>query len=88
MTNIIIKRIASTQKLRIVCGDVSLYTTVGKVRCGLGESHKFNAATQKAVDALEFMRSGVGAASKSMCGLVGNWEGMRIQLDFTTKSSK
>ena len=87
MNTITMKRLPITQKLRIVCGEVNLYTTVGKVRAGLGESYKFNAATQKAVDTLEFMRSGVGAASHSMSGLVGNWEGMCIQLDLTTKSS-
>jgi hypothetical protein len=84
---IAIKRFPITQKLRVVCGEVHLFTTVGKVRNGLGDSYKFNAATQKAVDALEFTRSGNGFADQCATGIGGIWEGLQVQIDLTTQSS-
>jgi hypothetical protein len=84
---ITIKRFPITQKLRVVCGEVHLFTTVGKVRNGLGDSYKFNAATQKAVDALEFTRAGSDIAAQCATGIGGIWEGLQVQIDLTTKSS-
>ena len=76
-----IKRFPITQKLRVICGPVHLYTTAGKVRNGLGDGMQFNAATQKAVDALEFTRSGRGIAEQCANGIGGTWEGLQIQVD-------
>jgi len=76
-----VKRFPITQKLRLICGPVHLYTTVGKVRNGLGDGMQFNSATQKAVDALEYTRSGPGAAEACARGIGGTWEGLQIQLD-------
>ena len=76
-----ISRLTSSQKIRIVSGPMHLQTTVGKVRTGLGDSCKFNAATQKAVDALEYTRNGKGAAELCANGISGQWEGIPVQID-------
>jgi hypothetical protein len=40
-----------------------------------------NAATQKALDALEFIRSGDGIADQCSTGLSGTWESLPVQLN-------
>ena len=76
-----ISRLASSQKIRVVTGPVHLQTTVGKVRTGLGDSYAFNAATQKAVDALEYTRVGTIASKTKPTGISGQWEGIPVQID-------
>ena len=76
-----IVRLDEKQKIRLISGSMHLQTTVGKVRSGLGDSYKFNAATQKAVDALEFMRSGAGSTGQCTRGIRGTWEDITVQLD-------
>lgn len=76
-----ISRFKPTQKIRLVSGPVHLHTTVGKVRSGIGDSYTFNAATQKAVDALEYTRSGTINRNTRPTGISGIWEGVPVQVD-------
>lgn len=75
-----IKRFKQTQKFRIIVGAACFYATAGQIRNGVGDFTNCNAATQKALDALEAYRSGDGV---EMCstGLVGTWEGLAVQLN-------
>lgn len=76
-----IKRFKQTQRFRICVGDVSFYATAKQIRNGVGDFTKCNAATQKALDALEFTRSGKGVADQCAVGLAGTWEGLGVQLN-------
>ncbi len=80
-----IKRFKQTQKFRIIVGDTvyaaCFYATARQIRNGVGDFVKCNAATQKALDALEFQRSGSGAADQCSVGLAGIWEGVPVQLN-------
>lgn len=76
-----INRFRQTQKFRVIVGAASFYATARDIRNGVGDFTKCNAATQKALDALEFTRSGEGAADQCACGIAGTWEGLNVQLD-------
>jgi len=76
-----IKRFKQAQRFRVNVGEVSFYATARQIRAGVGDFTKCNAATQKALDALEFTRSGTGAADQAACGLAGTWEGLQVQLN-------
>ena len=76
-----IKRFKQSQKFRVCVGEVSFYATAKQIRNGVGDFSKCNAATQKALDALEFTRSGTGVADQCAVGLAGTWEGMNVQLN-------
>ena len=76
-----IKRFKQTQKFRIIVGQACFYATVKQIRNGVGDFIKCNAATQKALDALEYTRSGHGAAESAACGIAGTWEGLDVQLN-------
>jgi hypothetical protein len=76
----IIKRYKQTQKFRVIVGPACFYATVKQIRNGVGDFSKCNAATQKALDALEGIRSGIGAADQCASGLAGTWEGLQVQL--------
>jgi hypothetical protein len=75
-----IKRFKQTQKFRIIVGDVSFYATAKQIRSGVGDFSKCNAATQKALDSLEYTRSCGGVLSATV-GQSGTWEGMNVQLN-------
>jgi hypothetical protein len=75
-----IKRFKQAQRFRVVVGAACFYATAGQIRSGLGDFAKCNAATQKALDALEFQRSGTDVLAGSV-GLAGTWEGLNIQLN-------
>jgi hypothetical protein len=79
-----IKRFKQTQKFRIIVGDTvhaaCFYATARQIRNGVGDFVKCNAATQKALDALEFQRSGDDILACST-GLAGTWEGVPVQLN-------
>lgn len=77
---LVIKRFKQTQKFRVIVGQACFYATAKQIRNGLGDFTNCNAATQKALDALEGYRSGDGA---EMCstGLGGTWEGLQVQLN-------
>jgi len=76
-----IKHFKQTQRFRVNVGEASFYATARQIRAGVGDFTKCNAATQKALDALEFTRSGTGAADQAACGLAGIWEGLQVQLN-------
>lgn len=80
-----IKRFKQTQRFRLIVGDTvraaCFYATAKQIRNGVGDFIKCNAATQKALDSLEFIRSGTGAADQCTCGLAGTWEDIPVQID-------
>ena len=75
-----IKRYKATQKFRVIVGNACFYATASQIRNGVGDFMKCNAATQKALDALEYTRSGSGVADQCASGIAGTWEGLPIQL--------
>jgi hypothetical protein len=77
---LVIKRFKQTQKFRVIVGPACFYATVKQIRNGVGDFYKCNAATQKALDALEFTRSGSGIADQCATGLAGTWEDLAVQL--------
>jgi hypothetical protein len=79
-----IKRVKPSQKLRVIIDTVGIYTTARAVRGTQFYSYSQNAAAQKALDALENMRSGKGTADSCAVGLCGTWDGHRVQLDILT----
>jgi hypothetical protein len=80
-----IKRFKQSQRFRVIVGDTvyaaCFYATAKQIRNGVGDFVKCNAATQKALDALEFQRSGTGAADQCSVGLAGTWEDIAVQLN-------
>jgi hypothetical protein len=76
-----IKRFKQTQKFRIIVGQACFYATVKQIRNGVGDFTKCNAAAQKALDALEYTRSGNGVADQCAVGIAGTWEGLDVQLN-------
>ena len=75
-----IKRYKAKQKFRVIVGNACFYATASQIRNGVGDFMKCNAATQKALDALEYTRSGSGVADQCASGIAGTWEGLPIQL--------
>lgn len=76
-----IKRFKQTQKFRVIVGQACFYATAKQIRAGVGDFTQCNAATQKALDALEFTRSGNGLADQCAVGMAGTWEGLQVQLN-------
>lgn len=76
-----IKRFKQTQRFRVIVGPACFYATAKQIRWGVGDFAQCNAATQKALDALEFTRSSNGAAESAATGLAGTWEGLMVQLN-------
>ena len=75
-----IKRFKQAQRFRVIVGAACFYATAKQIRNGVGDFGTCNAATQKALDALEYQRSGSGIAV--LCrGLAGTWEGLQVQLN-------
>ena len=74
-------RFKTSQRFRIIVESACFYATAKQIRNGVGDFAKCNAATQKALDALEFTKSGTGAADQSAVGLAGTWEGLQVQLN-------
>ena len=68
-------------RFRVIVGSACFYATAKSIRSGVGDFYQCNAATQKALDALEYTRSGTGLADRAACGIAGNWEGLNVQLD-------
>jgi hypothetical protein len=80
-TEMTISRFSPTKRFCVIIDNVSFFATARQIRNGLGAIYKCNAAAQKALDALEFTRSGSGAADRAACGIAGTWEGLNVQLD-------
>lgn len=78
-----IKRFSQTSKFRVIVGPACFYATAKEIRSGIGDFVKCNAAVQKALDALEFTRSGTGVADQCAVGIAGTWEDMNVQLDMS-----
>ena len=76
-----IKRFKQTQKFRLCIGTVSFYATAKQIRNGVGDFSACNAAVQKSLDALEFIRSGTGIADQSTVGICGTWENIAVQIN-------
>jgi hypothetical protein len=76
-----IKRFKQTQKFRVIVGAACFYATAREIRNGVGDFAKCNAATQKALDALEFTRSGNGIAEQCTLGIAGMWEDLSVQIN-------
>jgi len=76
-----IKRFKQSQKFRVIVDSACFYATAKQIRNGVGDFSKCNAATQKALDTLEFTRSGEGIADQCAVGLAGTWEGLSVQLN-------
>lgn len=74
-------RFKQSQKFRVIVGDVCFYTNARTIRMGIGDFTKCNAAVQKALDALEYAKSGTGVADRATVGLAGVWEGMNVQIN-------
>lgn len=77
-------RFDKDQKFRVIISDISFYATAATIRRGVGDTAKPNAAIQKCLDSLEFIRSGSGAADQCASGLAGIWEGFNVQLDLAS----
>lgn len=75
-----IKRFKQTQKFRVIVGPACFYATARQIRGGVGDFTQCNAAVQKALDSLEYYRSGTGAESACV-GHAGTWEGLQVQLN-------
>ena len=71
------KQFKQSQRFRIINGSACFYATAKEIRGGLGDFGKFNAATQKALCALEFSQGDSVPAS----GICGTWEGLQIQIN-------
>jgi len=77
-----IKRLKQSQKLRVIISGVGIWTTAKQIRNGIGCFTNQIAATQKALDALEFTRSGPKwRLNRYATGLGGTWEGLQVQID-------
>jgi GTP cyclohydrolase III len=76
-----VKRFKQAQRFRVIVDAVSFYATAKQIRAGVGDFSRCNAATQKALDALEYTRSGSGVADQCAVGLAGTWEGLQVQLN-------
>ena len=74
-------RFKQTQRFRVIVGSACFYARAREIRAGVGDFTQCNAATQKALDALEFTRSGTGAADRAAVGIAGTWEGLNVQLN-------
>lgn len=74
-------RFKTSVRFRVIVGDACFYATAKQIRNGVGDFTKCNAATQKALDALEYTRSGTGIADQCTVGLSGTWEGLQVQLN-------
>ena len=76
-----VKRFPKSKKFRVIINNVCFYTTAGQIRAGVGDLYQSNAALQKALDALEFARSGTGAGDQATVGFGGTWEFMNVQIN-------
>lgn len=75
-----IKRFKATQKFRVIVGQASFYASAKQIRVGVGDLATCNAAVQKALDSLEFVRSS-NDITACATGHAGIWSGLRVQLD-------
>lgn len=77
----IVKRFTAAKRFRVIVGQACFYASAKQIRSGVGDFTQCNSAVQKALDALEFTRSGSGAADQAAVGISGIWEGLNVQLN-------
>ncbi len=65
-----------SQKLRVIVNGVSFYTTVGQIRCNVGDSVRINEAVLSALTALTNQRKTTDYAT----GLAGRWNNVDVQI--------
>ncbi len=75
-----VRRFKQAQRFRVIVSGACFYTTAKQIRNGIGDFTICNAAVQKALDSLEFYRSGTGIES-TCTGHAGTWEGLQVQLN-------
>lgn len=75
-----VQRFKQAQRFRVIVGPACFYATAKQIRNGVGDFSQCNAATQKALDTLEFQRSGDDILACST-GLAGTWEGLQVQIN-------
>lgn len=87
-----IKRFKKSQEFRVllstpsqILAPFSVYATANQIRQGLGDDYWTNAATQKALDALEYQRSGKGVADQCATGISGYWEGRKVEINLSNR---
>lgn len=75
-----LRRFRKNQTFRVVTQGVHFFATANQIRQGVGDEYHTNASVQKALDALEYTRSGndLGAIAR---GIAGIWENRQVQLD-------
>ena len=73
-------KFSKTRQVRIITGKVSFYTTVAKIRDGVGSSTYYNCAVQKALVELERMRNSddITACATGLCATI---DGFDIQIN-------
>lgn len=74
-------RFPQNRKFRVIVGPACFYATAKQIRYGIGDFTTCNDAVQKALDALEYTRSGTGAADQAAVGIAGTWSGLAVQLN-------
>ncbi len=75
-----VQRFKQGQRFRVIVGSACFYATAKQIRNGVGDFSQCNAATQKALDTMEFQRSGDDILACST-GLAGTWEGLQVQIN-------
>jgi hypothetical protein len=74
-------RFKQAQRFRVIIDQSCFYANARSIRAGVGDLQRCNAAVQKALDALEYTKSGSGIADQCACGIAGVWEGLSVQLN-------
>ena len=82
----IIKRFKPSVQIFLDMNGVSFATTAGKIREGVGTRYNVNAAAQKALDCLEFIRCCDEKEGKTSTRMVGCWESIDVELRLATTS--
>lgn len=75
-----IRRFRKNQTFRVVTQGVHFFTTAKQIRQGVGDECRTNASIQKALESLEFTRSGKDLGAISNC-ISGRWEDRMVQID-------
>jgi hypothetical protein len=79
-----ITRFNGAKRFRVIVGPACFYATANQIRDGVGDFVNCNTAIRKALETLEFQRSGgyknAGVLEFST-GLAGTWEGLPVQLN-------
>lgn len=72
------KKLKSSQKVRVIANGISFWSTVKAIRWGVGSNSNLNYALNIALDILSNDRMIPGLCPT---GMAGSWGGYSIQLD-------